>query len=499
MKFSCPNCTAKYQIADDKVAGRTVKMKCRKCGTVIPIVAQPSKSTVARAPIVHAHSLKPTPGRGGPPTVPAQAPAAVWHAGIGGSAQGPMTEAQLGELVRGGSATRETFVWKEGMDGWKQLDQVPELASVLAGGATALGPPSMPAQAKLAKPAAPRPVIGSPVAEAPEPPGRLSPLPKPTAPPAPQAAPAIVPSSPLIRDVERALGAAQSPALSDLGSSPNASPSQVENKVEAAEAPIPEIALGGGEGPYVANQEPSPESLLYRLQKKRHNPYAIPLAVGGALILGITLGFVLFGDQKTKVVKQIVEVPAKVSEAAEHKREVKAEALAAAQADQQEEESGQEESANIAAKTTTKSAKTAATTEKAEPSKVSEGLKGLSGLEGLGGPTAGPSSSSSSSSSGRPLDSSQIQSTVTKYRTSVKRGCWQPALDSRDKDAPSSARVSVSITVAGNGSVTNASTSGDPRGYRGLASCISTKVRGWRFPVSSGTTTVNVPFVFAAQ
>ena len=37
MKFLCPSCKAKYQIADEKVIGRSVKMKCRQCGYVIEI------------------------------------------------------------------------------------------------------------------------------------------------------------------------------------------------------------------------------------------------------------------------------------------------------------------------------------------------------------------------------------------------------------------------------------------------------------------------------
>ena len=32
MKFLCGNCKAKYQIADVKIAGRTLRMKCRRCG-----------------------------------------------------------------------------------------------------------------------------------------------------------------------------------------------------------------------------------------------------------------------------------------------------------------------------------------------------------------------------------------------------------------------------------------------------------------------------------
>ena len=48
MKFLCENCKAKYQIADEKVAGRTVRMKCRKCGHMIEVEA----SVTETSPIV---------------------------------------------------------------------------------------------------------------------------------------------------------------------------------------------------------------------------------------------------------------------------------------------------------------------------------------------------------------------------------------------------------------------------------------------------------------
>src|SRR3954462_15219047 len=41
MKFLCPSCKAKYQIGDEKVAGRSVRMKCRKCGYVIQVLSVP--------------------------------------------------------------------------------------------------------------------------------------------------------------------------------------------------------------------------------------------------------------------------------------------------------------------------------------------------------------------------------------------------------------------------------------------------------------------------
>ena len=130
------------------------------------------------------------------------------------------------------------------------------------------------------------------------------------------------------------------------------------------------------------------------------------------------------------------------------------------------------------------------------------GLSGLKGLDGLrpGGPGPGTAPGTTTpSSGGGQLDAAQTQAVVARYTGSVKRSCWQPALDARDPSAPTTARVQVAITVGPNGNVTNATTNGDPRGYPGLSSCIAGRVRGWQFPATGSTTTVNVPFVFAAQ
>lgn len=39
MKFICDNCKAKYQIGDEKVAGKMVRMQCRRCGHLIQVSA----------------------------------------------------------------------------------------------------------------------------------------------------------------------------------------------------------------------------------------------------------------------------------------------------------------------------------------------------------------------------------------------------------------------------------------------------------------------------
>jgi hypothetical protein len=207
-----------------------------------------------------------------------------------------------------------------------------------------------------------------------------------------------------------------------------------------------------------------------------------------SVALGLTIGFVVFGG-KTKEVTKIVVVQAEAGPG-----------TASEQVASQTTETTPE--AETEAKATGPKGKskggTAAPTSEKETGGIT-GLKGLKGLQGLGPTTSGPGQTSASGGGGQPLDSSTLQATVGRYTPSVKRGCWQPALDARDKDAPSTARVSVSITLKPNGSVSNATTSGDPKGYRGLANCIAGRVRGWQFPPSNGSTTVNVPFVFAAQ
>ena len=37
MKISCQSCQAKYTIADEKVVGKVVKIRCKKCGATIVV------------------------------------------------------------------------------------------------------------------------------------------------------------------------------------------------------------------------------------------------------------------------------------------------------------------------------------------------------------------------------------------------------------------------------------------------------------------------------
>jgi len=243
-------------------------------------------------------------------------------------------------------------------------------------------------------------------------------------------------------------------------------------------------------GPAVVTESPEALEEMLGVRPRGTSPAAW-IAVAVALLLGLTAGFVLFSSKKTpEPIVKYVEVPAKgePSAAQQASPPPSAEALPEATVAGGKQGSGRGPAV----------ASTAKPPEEKTGGKALPGLQGLEGLKGLGPAGGGPSGNAPPSST-QQLDSTSVQRTVSRYTSSVKRSCWQPALDTRAKDAPTSARVNVTITVGSSGSVQNVSTSGEPRGYRGLAGCIASRVRGWQFPVSSGTTTVNVPFVFAAQ
>ncbi len=244
-------------------------------------------------------------------------------------------------------------------------------------------------------------------------------------------------------------------------------------------------------GPAVVTETPEALEDMLGIRPRGTSPAAW-IAVAVALLLGLTAGFVLFSSKKApEPIVKYVEVPAKGEPSAAAQPAAppsSAEALPEATVAGGRQGTGRGPAV----------ASTAKPPEEKTGGKALPGLQGLEGLKGLGPAGGGPAGDAPPSST-QQLDSTSVQRTVSRYTSSVKRSCWQPALDTRAKDAPTSARVNVTITVGSSGSVQNVSTSGEPRGYRGLAGCIASRVRGWQFPASSGTTTVNVPFVFAAQ
>lgn len=121
MKFYCDNCHAKYAIADEKVRGKILKVRCKKCSHVIT-VREP------RAPAGAAS--KPQAPR--PPAAPAQI---EWHYAINGQSFGPFKEADLAAMFASGELDDACYLWHDGFPSWKPAREVPEFVSALNRGA----------------------------------------------------------------------------------------------------------------------------------------------------------------------------------------------------------------------------------------------------------------------------------------------------------------------------------------------------------------------------
>src|SRR6188508_2458866 len=124
MKVSCQACGAKYTIADDKVRGRKVKIRCKSCGT--PIVVD---------------------GASEAPPAPAAAPAGAapggaavsWSVNLSDTDQRTMTTDELVAGWKSGLVTSDAFVWKDGMGDWVAVLECDELKPLLGAAAPAAG------------------------------------------------------------------------------------------------------------------------------------------------------------------------------------------------------------------------------------------------------------------------------------------------------------------------------------------------------------------------
>ena len=98
MKISCPSCSAKYSIADEKVNHRLAKIRCRKCGATIVIDGNVDPPSVTTADATGAAVQGPTPGGAG----------AVYSVDLADNDQRNMTIPELVAAYNTGEITAET-------------------------------------------------------------------------------------------------------------------------------------------------------------------------------------------------------------------------------------------------------------------------------------------------------------------------------------------------------------------------------------------------------
>ncbi|WP_426754196.1 AgmX/PglI C-terminal domain-containing protein [Myxococcus sp. Y35] len=206
MNFTCDNCQKRYSIADEKVRGKTVKVRCKNCQNVITVegpaeeestrvvsladveriraqersLAEPEPSAapaaVISAPIAPAPAPKTAAAQAALQTpwddeptraAPMKATGSPWFVMVRNKQEGPLDEGALRELVATGSVNGRSFFWQQGMADWKRGSDIPELAGLFEPPPVAEPPPPPPPVAAAPEPA--RPARGAPARREPEP------------------------------------------------------------------------------------------------------------------------------------------------------------------------------------------------------------------------------------------------------------------------------------------------------------------------------------------
>jgi predicted Zn finger-like uncharacterized protein len=536
LKFLCDNCKAKYQIADDKVAGKTVRMKCRKCGHQIEVRAaitetsvsgQAPKAPEAPRPRGLATSLSATKPKApsqpqsalagafkstieSPPSTQPMGTAAgsievnvndEWYVAINGVPVGPVRISELRRKAAAGAVTEDSLCWQEGLEEWRPVRAIPELAALVREAAQAnrvslVTPP--PEVARPSRPPmAPAPQRPSP-SMAPSPPrAPAAAAPEPQRPPAPmrsnvvplhaaRATPLGKPEEPIASPFG-ALAVAQSPSLAPMPTPQPPPPAPIAISDPFAAPPPAAMASPAmpfstsPSSPSFASPSLAPPAPSLFAQPPQQQKKGVPLWFWPIPALfvgfGVAGGVFLFRQQPPQQI--VVQVPAQPTSPTQSARTDDTPPPAAA------------DSAQPAAPETKTAGKVATNGSKTAPTAEKKGLD-LSGLNaGPGGPNVGPGGGAAGASGGG-LDSAGVERVVAAHRAGVKRTCWERGAT----DQKSSVNINVSATVNPDGSVGSSSASGDDPV---VGKCIADQVRTWRFPAPGSPQPIVIPFKFVRQ
>ncbi|MEM1025678.1 MAG: AgmX/PglI C-terminal domain-containing protein [Myxococcota bacterium] len=164
MKFLCGSCRTKYQISDEKVRGKILTIRCKKCGakiivreslsrdggegTIVAPVAEEPRSTPfnpriksGSGALSQAFSQALESGTQDVPIDSERPPTAFeWFTAVDGQQQGPFSYDHVANQVRSGALQGRHYVWHEGMEHWRRIRDVEQLRR-LAESSTSPPPP----------------------------------------------------------------------------------------------------------------------------------------------------------------------------------------------------------------------------------------------------------------------------------------------------------------------------------------------------------------------
>jgi predicted Zn finger-like uncharacterized protein len=186
MKFVCDKCHTKYSIADERVRGRVLKIRCKSCSNVITVREEPKGAVSTPAAASTATGARPRPmqhtqpidrllddafaGPGGlfasseegEHTMVSQGPPGAagaageigneWYVSFDGEQEGPMSlDAAIARVRAERPKGREAHCWNPTFFVWKPVEEVPELAPALAPARPPAAPPAIPSSSSGAR------------------------------------------------------------------------------------------------------------------------------------------------------------------------------------------------------------------------------------------------------------------------------------------------------------------------------------------------------------
>ena len=542
MKFLCDQCKAKYQIADEKAAGKTVRMKCRKCGHLIEVRAEvvegsapsappaaPAAPRPAQRPPQRTASLatslasakspsKPTERSGGalatafrsnvqrddevsaPVDMSDLSAGDEWYVAINGVPVGPIRIAEVRRKAAIGAVTEESLCWQEGLDEWRALRSFPELATIVreafASGRSSLTPPPPEARSSALPP--PGRTSVRPPAPANVPARTPAPAPR-AAPPPPAPRSNVVPITSRLATAEKLADVPDAqtqtrpqtaPAPNPFGQAPAVVPDPFapQPAARAAMAPPPAPTPAAAAAFVSATPSFSTGLRVSAVPPKKGPPWMAIAMVAAAAAFGVTAAIAVFFRPPAPVVVQVPGAPATVAALAPPANTTPSAAPTVDPAPSPTPTASKGVVAMAAGPRSTASAAAA-------PTATSTG-RGLD-LHGLSPgtnvvPTDDPGSGGDApKAAGQGVSGAQVSQVVGLHQVALRRTCWE-----RNPSQKTAVNVSVTFTVAGDGTVQGVSASGDEPS---IAQCIANDIRGWHFPATGTAQPVNVPFHFVKQ
>lgn len=503
MRFSCENCQAKYQVADEKVAGKTIRMKCRKCGNSIEVkpvqaaevsdlatefgateqnpIAPPPETRLGEG--LAARSLAspsfPSPEVPPPSRLPfdsspgferapeslrlalgaeaSELPAHFWYVAIGGAPVGPIALAEVVAKAREGLVTDRSLAWREGLAEWSPVAELPELLDAI-GPALPLAPPPRSAVVAPAAPAEPvAPVaVRAPAAAAPP------------AAPAPLEAPRKEPA--------HASTLAATPISNELRAILDSSPALVAPPVVEAAAPakvaVPETA-------------PSPRDEFASA------PASIPAAkpapgkagiVVGALV-GLVVGFA--AGRLSAPASASANAPEAVSGS------VQAAPIAPGVEDKLDEVPTPPPSAEGPKNTVKEAPRVAPAPAPRAPAPAPAPAAVPVAARPVTAAPPPPPMPSFGGGGGASLTEGQIAAVLSQRKIQLRRACWE-----RIENHEAAVKVQATISIEGSGRVSNVDAQGTDAA---VTACIRQQIKEWTFPATGAPTTATLPFSFVSQ